>query len=70
MSRFTNVCDPCSRALFHLQVLSQMIMPADKEPAYLQRLSYAEIMEYYSKKEAIEEQMKSWWQVVDQNGCE
>jgi len=47
-----------------------MIMPIDREPAYLQTLSYSEIMEYYSKKEKVEEEIQKWWQVVDQNGCE
>ena len=70
MSRYTNVCCPCSRALFHLQVLSMMIMPIDREPAYLQTLSYSEIMEYYSKKEKVEEEIKIWWRIVDENGCE
>jgi len=47
-----------------------MIMPSTKETDYLRRLSYSEIMEYYSKKEKVEEEIKIWWRIVDENGCE
>ena len=70
MNKYHNVCDDCSKAYFHLSVLSQMIKPITEEKEYILSLSYAEIFEYYSKKEKIENEITKWFKLVDKLGCE
>jgi len=70
MRGVNNVRDDCSRAYFNLSVLSQMIKPIAEEKEYILCLSYAEIFEYFSFKEKVENEITKWFKVVDKLGCE